>query len=328
MSLSINIPQFNHPEVSVFYEYDLSIPQEKVADILALPRATLIKDMEMMLEDMIERYEFFYNYTDKDKWWEFPTHALWILVELSAEESIPTIQKVLSQNGDFIEFWFGDFSTEDFWEVVYHLGRNSLPILRRICLYPDASWICRDIPGEALVQVVLNHPERRTEIIDWFGSVLGEFLAISPSGSGWDSYLVSSLIHNALALQAKELLPVIKLLYEEDLVIEELEGDYQYAVDEIQEPRYPARKRRIFSNITERYEDAMTWHGYKMRYDEEYKAQNTPKPFIQKKSPFDPSISFIHKGGTNYRREGKKIGRNDPCPCGSGRKYKKCCMNK
>ncbi|MCM8788244.1 MAG: SEC-C metal-binding domain-containing protein, partial [Candidatus Omnitrophica bacterium] len=24
-------------------------------------------------------------------------------------------------------------------------------------------------------------------------------------------------------------------------------------------------------------------------------------------------------------RVGKKIGRNDPCPCGSGKKYKKCC---
>ena len=24
-------------------------------------------------------------------------------------------------------------------------------------------------------------------------------------------------------------------------------------------------------------------------------------------------------------RAGKKIGRNDPCPCGSGKKYKKCC---
>lgn len=23
---------------------------------------------------------------------------------------------------------------------------------------------------------------------------------------------------------------------------------------------------------------------------------------------------------------GQYIGRNDPCPCGSGRKYKKCCM--
>ncbi len=25
-------------------------------------------------------------------------------------------------------------------------------------------------------------------------------------------------------------------------------------------------------------------------------------------------------------RPGSKIGRNDPCPCGSGKKYKKCCM--
>ena len=25
-------------------------------------------------------------------------------------------------------------------------------------------------------------------------------------------------------------------------------------------------------------------------------------------------------------RPGSKIGRNDPCPCGSGRKYKQCCM--
>ncbi len=29
-----------------------------------------------------------------------------------------------------------------------------------------------------------------------------------------------------------------------------------------------------------------------------------------------------------YVRGAKKIGRNDPCPCGSGKKYKHCCMNK
>ncbi len=27
-------------------------------------------------------------------------------------------------------------------------------------------------------------------------------------------------------------------------------------------------------------------------------------------------------------RESPKVGRNDPCPCGSGKKYKKCCMKK
>jgi len=26
-----------------------------------------------------------------------------------------------------------------------------------------------------------------------------------------------------------------------------------------------------------------------------------------------------------FKRKEKKIGRNDPCPCGSGKKYKKCC---
>jgi len=26
-------------------------------------------------------------------------------------------------------------------------------------------------------------------------------------------------------------------------------------------------------------------------------------------------------------RPGPRIGRNDPCPCGSGKKYKRCCMN-
>jgi len=28
---------------------------------------------------------------------------------------------------------------------------------------------------------------------------------------------------------------------------------------------------------------------------------------------------------TTIVREGPKVGRNDPCPCGSGKKYKKCC---
>ncbi len=30
----------------------------------------------------------------------------------------------------------------------------------------------------------------------------------------------------------------------------------------------------------------------------------------------------------NHTRTVKKVGRNQPCPCGSGKKYKFCCMNK
>ncbi len=31
------------------------------------------------------------------------------------------------------------------------------------------------------------------------------------------------------------------------------------------------------------------------------------------------------QGHETYYRESPKVGRNDPCPCGSGKKYKKCC---
>ncbi len=30
-------------------------------------------------------------------------------------------------------------------------------------------------------------------------------------------------------------------------------------------------------------------------------------------------------GTETYRRETPKVGRNEPCPCGSGKKFKKCC---
>ena len=42
-----------------------------------------------------------------------------------------------------------------------------------------------------------------------------------------------------------------------------------------------------------------------------YKRETSYAPAIEDRKP-------AHAGS-------KKIGRNEPCPCGSGRKYKKCC---
>ena len=51
-------------------------------------------------------------------------------------------------------------------------------------------------------------------------------------------------------------------------------------------------------------------------------------------APEEPSPGFQEPGEAEegaapaalpFRREAEKIGRNDPCPCGSGKKYKKCC---
>jgi preprotein translocase subunit SecA len=31
------------------------------------------------------------------------------------------------------------------------------------------------------------------------------------------------------------------------------------------------------------------------------------------------------EGAMPVKKQSKEIGRNDPCPCGSGKKYKQCC---
>jgi uncharacterized protein YecA (UPF0149 family) len=38
-----------------------------------------------------------------------------------------------------------------------------------------------------------------------------------------------------------------------------------------------------------------------------------------------PGCDHDHAPEIPYRRESAKVGRNDPCPCGSGKKFKKCC---
>jgi preprotein translocase subunit SecA len=47
----------------------------------------------------------------------------------------------------------------------------------------------------------------------------------------------------------------------------------------------------------------------------------------------EAAISASQKSTETVKREpvrhtGKKVGRNDPCPCGSGKKFKSCCMKK
>jgi hypothetical protein len=37
---------------------------------------------------------------------------------------------------------------------------------------------------------------------------------------------------------------------------------------------------------------------------------------------------FVSERGETLVRRNKKVGRNEPCPCGSGIKFKKCCISK
>ena len=53
----------------------------------------------------------------------------------------------------------------------------------------------------------------------------------------------------------------------------------------------------------------------------------TPRDTLEGKKPADllEGGRLLPEKVVTFRREQPKVGRNDPCPCGSGKKYKKCC---
>ena len=78
------------------------------------------------------------------------------------------------------------------------------------------------------------------------------------------------------------------------------------------------------------------FHGLMERIKEEivdilFKIQismSVPADELLPKEKQDLTFSHSQDGGLRQpvKRSEKKVQRNDPCPCGSGKKYKKCCM--
>lgn len=57
--------------------------------------------------------------------------------------------------------------------------------------------------------------------------------------------------------------------------------------------------------------------------EEQRRAEQVSKMSLQHGNYADEHDEEASSSQT-YRRQEKKIGRNDPCPCGSGKKYKAC----
>ncbi len=56
------------------------------------------------------------------------------------------------------------------------------------------------------------------------------------------------------------------------------------------------------------------------KYEEERRRQEEEQKMLMNKG----AAGQESKAASTFKRDGEKIGRNDPCPCGSGQKYKRC----
>ncbi len=316
-------PEFNYPEVRQLYENGMRIDHKVIKGILGLPRASLIEDLETILEDVVRRYEYFKKKVDEDEWIEeeqtFLIHALFLLTELNATESIDKVLQLLRQNEKLLTFWFGDFLTAEVWRTIYQLGNNQLEKLKKFVLEPHLYTYARYGVCSAVAQIAYHESERKPEIVQWIDGILNFLQNNKDDEDLIDSDFIAFIICDIIQLKAKDLMPLVKTLFDHGLVREGICGDYMYVEDNtINRPERDYSKYALY-NIYDRYTHILTtWAGYKEDKDD--------LDDLKKSSLInDDLVEFQQEDSYNTEA---KIGRNNPCPCGSGKKYKKCCGNK
>ncbi|MCX5687019.1 MAG: SEC-C metal-binding domain-containing protein, partial [Candidatus Omnitrophica bacterium] len=63
----------------------------------------------------------------------------------------------------------------------------------------------------------------------------------------------------------------------------------------------------------------------KLLHEEKSQFQDVPVKDSEGETSYNYEGQLPEDHVPTYKRETPKVGRNDPCPCGSGKKYKKCC---
>ena len=309
------VPKFANPEIEWLYTNGLSIDKEKLSTLLSLPRESFISDLELVLQDSIDRYAYFSNIVEEDEWEEekmnFLIHAIFLLGELESTKSIENIFNVLRQSYEYFRLYLGDFLTAEIWEPIYKMTNNNLEACKQFMFEPGNDTYARTIFTDMVEQVAHHQPERRNEVIQWFREVILFFLNSQLEDNVIDSDVVGLLICNVLDIKGKELMPEIKNLFDKGIVSLGICGDWNDVKKAFEKPDRYDKKNDILP-IIERYEEVTsTWASYNQSKG------NSPFEYDEH---FRPSV-------LPHRAE-PKIGRNDPCPCGSGKKYKKCCFNK
>jgi hypothetical protein len=308
-------PRFSNEGIALLYQKGLDIDVATLESILSLPRESLISDLEKILDDLSARFQYFLKHNDTFGWkpenMAFPMHTLFILGELKAEESLDNVLDVLRQDEDFLEFWFGDFITEGLWEPLYKIGQNQTGKLRGFITEPGIDAYVRAEISKVLQQIALHQPERRAEVISWHMEVLEFFIHSKIEDNVIDSDGIALIVSNLMDIQASEMLPQIEELFSLGYISKGICGDLEAVKESFEKPPLYDFKENILSIADRYHEISTTWYEYaQAEEDEEFSL------------PEDPEKEF-----TPYIKP-KEPGRNDPCPCGSGKKYKKCCMGK
>ena len=245
--------------------------------------------------------------TTTSDWWAL-LHAVFILGLIPGEASAQSLLRAFQQitfdmNNDLADWVSG------YWPALFSNKREfATARLREIAEDRSLDWYAR---AEAIDCVLADAAEQGApeldEAIDWLAAIC--------SDSFEDSEFRVIAGYGLLDFPRERHRPVMDALV-----------DLQVADSLIYSSYTQADIRQSFDSG-----DSPKWHRFENpwkfydpdeieRRQERWLSESEDVP----SGLYDPIESGHHRP---YLREEPKVGRNDPCPCGSGKKYKKCCLN-
>ena len=231
--------------------------------ILALPREELRQDLEAMIlyhigltcEDIADDY-------DDGRFNGTLSTAVMLLGTVGNDtSSLDVVLETMRQSFDFLDYHYGDAINDVLVPTLYNIGQNQTQKLMDYMKEEGIISYAKSLVLTMMAQIALQQPERRQEVLEWFRQFLEFALEHVKECKACDAELTGLLMCELVDLQAIEVLPEVKALFDEKLVDEGICGSYKSVVDDMKNPLHARSMIRYHLDIYERFEEMRERYG-------------------------------------------------------------------
>jgi hypothetical protein len=244
-------------------------------------------------------------------------YGLFLLSEFEAKEALPAIVDSVLLPGEIPHDMYGDTITEKLSGILAALDSDPFDEIERIITCEDANEFVRWSAAGAYLHLVRDGKMTRDDAVARLKHHL--VIAIENKSDPIAQYLICELCDYSPHEAEAE----IRQAFAEDLVdgttisLKRVEESLKQGEEYFQEALSRCRPTGIEDTI----EELSKWASFNSQ-------DNDSRPELA--VPFDDEDWDTedwddHDDSDTIRNLNPKIGRNDPCPCNSGKKYKKCC---
>lgn len=305
-------PVFNYPkEMDLLFAKDISeIKDGQIELFKHLEVEKLTEDLIQLLKDSIVRFDYYAHLYADDTYSvsDFATHAILLLTRIQQEKALPALLDVLKQDEKYLDFWFGDSLPDIVIPALYCSTKNNIEALISFLKEPNIGAYSKSIVSESLCKILYFKKEvPKAVLVSYCKGILDYFIENKENKNILDTEFIGLFVSNLMEYRTVELLPEIKRLFDLEIIGYWVCGDYQSVLKGFSKDLDILDTPKSYTNLLEIYTDfRKNWCS----------TEDDSKLFDDKEYYSD--VPYISS---------QKIGRNEPCPCGSGKKYKKCCIN-